>query len=88
MKSFNVFSTQPNVGTSSMLRTFTPRAALLTVSLLLGTSCVSQRQYDDLTVTAKRAQQNLYERDQYVQKLEVENERLKRSLAKIGRAHV
>lgn len=81
MKSFNVFSTQPNVGTSSMLRTFAPRAALLTVGLLLATSCVSQRQYDDLTVSTKRAQQTLFEREQYVQKLEVENERLKRALA-------
>lgn len=52
----------------------------LLAALTLG-SCVSQRQYDDAVALAKFNQTSLHEKEQYVARLEAENDSLKRALA-------
>jgi chemotaxis protein MotB len=49
--------------------------------LVLASSCVSQRQHDDMIATAKFNQKALLEKEQYATKLEAENERLRAALA-------
>lgn len=44
--------------------------ALAAFGLLLSTGCVTQRNYDDLSVALKRAQQDLYERDARIVELQ------------------
>jgi flagellar motor protein MotB len=53
-----------------------PFAAALALS-----SCVSQRQYDDAIALAKYNQTALHEKEQYITRLEAENDSLKRALA-------
>jgi chemotaxis protein MotB len=55
--------------------------SLSALVLVLASSCVSQRQHDDMIATAKFNQKSLLEKEQYVAKLEAENERLKAALA-------
>ena len=47
----------------------------------LATSCVTQRQYDDAVALAKYNQTTLHEKEEYIARLEAENERLKRAMA-------
>lgn len=56
------------------------RALALVGFLCLG-SCVSQRQYDDAIALAKFNQTTLHEKEQYITRLEAENDNLKRALA-------
>jgi flagellar motor protein MotB len=56
------------------------RALSLLALLTLG-SCVSQRQYDDAVALAKFNQTTLHEKEQYITRLEAENDSLKRALA-------
>jgi flagellar motor protein MotB len=56
------------------------RALPVLAALTLG-SCVSQRQYDDAVALAKFNQTSLHEKEQYITRLESENDSLKRALA-------
>jgi chemotaxis protein MotB len=47
----------------------------------LASGCVAQRQYDDQVVVTKRAQQQLFERDQLIEKLQKDNNDLRRGIA-------
>lgn len=49
--------------------------------LFLATSCVSQQAYDDAIVKTKRAQQELIEREQAMDKLQHDNSELRRAIA-------
>lgn len=55
--------------------------AVALTGLFLAAGCVSQQQYDDQVVVTKRAQQQLFERDQTIEKLQKENNDLKRGVA-------
>lgn len=55
--------------------------ALVAAGLLLSTGCVTQRNYDDLSVTLKRAQQDLFERDARINELQMQNDKIKREYA-------
>jgi chemotaxis protein MotB len=55
--------------------------ALVLTGLSLTASCVSTQQYDDQVVVTKRAQQQLFERDQLIEKLQKDNNDLRRGIA-------
>jgi flagellar motor protein MotB len=85
MKLFTMFSkvtafTSSKANLASRLLQRTSPAVVLT-GLFLATGCVSQQQYDDQVVVTKRAQQQLFERDQAIEKLQKENNDLKRGVA-------
>jgi chemotaxis protein MotB len=52
------------------LSTVTCTGALAAFGMLFSTGCVTQRNYDDLSVALKRAQQDLYERDARIVELQ------------------
>jgi flagellar motor protein MotB len=66
--------------TAAYRTSFTTRVLPLLAALTLG-SCVSQRQYDDAVALAKFNQTSLHEKEQYIARLESENDSLKRALA-------
>lgn len=60
---------------------FTCTGALAALVLLTNSACVTQRNYDDLSVALKRAQQELYERDARIVELQKQNDTLRRTSA-------
>ena len=52
------------------LSQITCTGALAAFGMLFSTGCVTQRNYDDLSVALKRAQQDLYERDARIVELQ------------------
>lgn len=71
----------PELKAAMKLFQVTYSGALVAAGLFLSTGCVTQRNYDDLSVTLKRSQQDLYERDARIVELQTQNDRLKRANA-------
>ena len=61
------------------LSQFFGTGALALTGLLFSTGCVTQRNYDDLSVALKRAQQDLYERDARIVELQAQNDQVRRT---------
>lgn len=55
--------------------------AFAALCMVFSSGCVTQRNYDDLSVALKRAQQDLYERDARIVELQRVNDQLRRTTA-------
>jgi flagellar motor protein MotB len=74
-------TTVRNARDSAACKTSFMTSALSLFALASLASCVSQRQYDDAVALAKYNQTTLHEKEQYIARLESENDNLKRALA-------
>jgi flagellar motor protein MotB len=70
-------------GTTAITAALRARGAFasIVIAALVSSSCVTQRQYDDAVALAKYHQTSLHEKEEYISRLESENERLKRAMA-------